>query len=177
SIRRVAHCLAVAGASDIGAAVCGGGGDAPRQCRAVAVGRIEYQCERGRRAIFRHGDVGAVAFGNDRRIVHGGDIDGPALRCRCGTIFTSIRDFNGNVGTGDAIGRGPLDQAGSRNRHATRRLGEAERQVGAIVAVIRIVDDQLVAVSRRLGGGGRGDRGNGRRIGYGRAASREGTTV
>src|SRR5690606_27616901 len=87
-IRRVGDGLAVAGTADNSGTVGGGGDHGPGQGAAVDIGGIQRQGEGGRRAIFGHADVDAVAFGNDRCVVDGINRDGPRLGCRDNTVQT-----------------------------------------------------------------------------------------
>src|SRR5690606_7062975 len=158
-IRRVGDGLAVAGTTDNDGAISGRGGHGPGQGAAVDIGGVQRQGEGGRRTVFGHADVDAVAFGNDRCVVDGINRDGPRLGCRGNTVLTTVSHLHGNGRAADAVGWRPGDQAGSGNIHTARRLRQRERQVGAVVGIVRIVYDELVAVlaacrrSRRCNGG------------------------
>src|SRR5690606_32790084 len=163
-IRRVGDGLAVAGTTDNDGSISGRGGHGPGQGAAVDIGGVQRQGEGGRRTVFGHADVDAVAFGNDRCVVDGIHRDGPRLGCRDGTVFTTVGYLHGDVCAADTVRWCPGDQASSGNVHAARRLRQRERQVGAVVGIVRIVYDELVAVLAAFRRRRRCNGGNGRRI-------------
>src|SRR5690606_6041383 len=123
-VRRVLDRLAVAGARCQGRAVCCGTCHRPGQGGAVGIGGIQRQGERGRRAVFGHADVNAVAFTDFRRVIHRRDIDGEGLGRRGNTVFTTVGYLHSDIGGpggGAVFTRRPADCTGCTDAHAGRR--------------------------------------------------------
>src|SRR5690606_10449270 len=108
-----------------------------------------------------------VAFTDFRCVVHRRDIDGEGLGRRGHTVFTTVGYLNSDIG-GPGISavftRRPADCTGGSDAHACRRSGQRKCQVGAVVGIVRIIHDDLVAVRLAFGGGSRCGGGNYRRI-------------
>ena len=96
---------------------------------------------------------GRRSRGDHRRVVHGIQRDGPALGIGDSAIFTAIRYSQGDIGSGDAIGRCPLHQTGSADRHACRRLIQTPDQRRTIIGIVRIIHGGNIGIQHTLGTG------------------------
>src|SRR5690606_15375090 len=85
-VRRVLDRLAVAGTACYGRAVGCCREYRPGQRGTVGISGIQCQGARGRVAVFRHADVDAVTFADDRCVVFRRDSDGEVLRIAQVTI-------------------------------------------------------------------------------------------